>query len=170
VGQFLESPRLASLNEILETIYGVGGEVHLVKWSTNLVTSTYLSFLPPLPCSRCPLTRFRMLCFNALAVQHQKIKCLWWQHGWTNKFAQAVTLPTYIREVPGSNFFRDTDYPDWDFWCLFSVPEGECWDRTLNSATTTSVYILSHSVFTVTQPLNTIRCELLRASLNKLQI
>jgi hypothetical protein len=53
VGQFLDSPSLASLNEILGTISGVGGEVHLVSWSTDLVTSAYeyLSFLLRLLCS-----------------------------------------------------------------------------------------------------------------------
>jgi hypothetical protein len=34
------------LGKIFETISGAGGVVHLVSWSTNLVRSAYLSFLP----------------------------------------------------------------------------------------------------------------------------
>jgi hypothetical protein len=81
-GQFLISLHPAPLSEIFETISGAGGVVNLVSWSTNLVRSAYLSFLPLPPHSLsvpCPYSFRRGTIFAALvlllnrAVQHDKI-------------------------------------------------------------------------------------------------
>jgi hypothetical protein len=43
-----------------------------------------------------------------------------------------ITLLLRIREVPGSNICKQTDYPGWSISLFFPVPSGKCRDSTLN--------------------------------------
>ena len=61
-----------------------------------------------------------------------------------NKLVRAVKIPSCISEVPGSNFFYDTGrLGGSSFFSLF-LP-----GRVQNSKRTSTLYILSNSLFTV---------------------
>jgi hypothetical protein len=65
----------------------------------------------------------------------------------TEQAGVAVTLWTYIRDVPGSNLGWETGYLDCGFSLLSSVPPGKCWDGTFKQATIAAFQILSNSSF-----------------------
>jgi hypothetical protein len=65
-----------------------------------------------------------------------------------SNLAQAVTFLIRVRELPGSNLGRNTDYPKWGLSQFSSVPPGKCWDNTWSYTTTASFHILFSSLFT----------------------
>lgn len=69
-----------------------------------------------------------------------------------NKLSQAVTLLTWVREVPGSNVVLDTDFSDWGFSSFSSTPPGKYRDYTLKYTTIVSFHthantLMHHAVY-----------------------
>jgi hypothetical protein len=89
--------------------------------------------------------------------------------GIPNVVAEWLTL-LCIWEVQGSNLDLETSYPGWEYSWFSSVPPGNCQERTLNRATTTSTSFPIHNLL-INLSFDVIYSWVTeKASLNKLQI